>query len=528
MSIVARTYRESGPVGIAALATSFVILVCLSIVAVDGHRTYNARVAQLHQSEVAAENLAHAMAQQASDTLQQSDAVLLGLVDRVQANGVDAPSMRSLHRLLLHYAARMPQFQLTIIGQNGEWLATSSSSQPAAANEIDRVYFHHHRSDSDPAPFLGPVIRSESGDKSVLTLSRRIDASDGSFAGVALVSIDLAYFDRFLDQFDVGPRGTLYLATPTGVLIDRRPHFEGAIGSNESASVLFRDHISRSRSGKVTVTSSFDGVERLVAYTTLDDFPLSVIAALSTADSLAGWKADAVTHTVFIAVLVAALALLGYSVVRQILEKATIQEKLAASQQTLEANNKVLSGMAIKDGLTGLINRREFDRIFEEETGRAFRGRVSLTIIMLDVDHFKLFNDRYGHVAGDDCLRRIAVALSSSVKRPGDVVARYGGEEFVAVLPGVDARGAERVAGLFCQSVRDLGIVHASSTKGIVTISAGIAVLRPGRDEISASSLLQSADQALYVAKENGRDGFSHHDAERGSVVESPSTPDRS
>lgn len=338
--------------------------------------------------------------------------------------------------------------------------------------------------------------------------SRRISRSDGTFAGVAVVSIDITYFDRFLDQFDVGRHGAMALATPSGTVIDRRPFLASAIGSDQSSTPLFRDHISRSRSGVVTIVSSLDGMERTTAYITLDDYPLAVIAALSTADSLAGWKADAVTHTFFVALLVSALALLGFFVVRQIRQKAAVQEELTASQRTLEATNKALSAIAIKDGLTGLANRRELDRILSDEVSRAQRAKSALTLAMLDVDHFKSFNDLYGHLAGDDCLRRVAVALDCSVRRPGDVVARYGGEEFVAVLPGVDAAGADIVVSALCEAVRTQSIPHAGSPKRAVTISAGVAVLGTSDSAVSVSTLLQRADQALYHAKRSGRDRF--------------------
>lgn len=494
---------------VVTLATIFVVAVCLSVITIDLYRTYNARTLQLDQGKVAAENVAHAMAQQASDTLQHCDAVLIGLVDRVQSGSGGPVDLRSLHRLLMHYASATPEFQLVVVDEHGRWVTSSLPGEQAAIESVSRIYFSHHRSDSDPSPFLGPVIRMEPSNRWVLTLSRRINRPDGTFGGVALVSIDLRYFDRFLAQLDVGAHGALTLATHGGTLIHRRPALPSAIGTNQSGSALFLDHISKSRSGVVTVVSSLDGFERLIAYITLDDYPLAVIAALSTGDILAGWRADAVTHTTFIAMLVAALALLGFFLVRQIDQKATVQKELAASQSTLEATNQILSVMANKDGLTGLVNRRELDRVLGQEIGRAERSRMALTVIMLDVDHFKRFNDRYGHMAGDDCLRRVAVALGASVRRPGDVVGRFGGEEFVAVLPGIDAKGADTVAAVLCQSIRDLAIVHASSPKGIVTISAGIAVLHATTPDCSTSDLLDAADKALYEAKRGGRDRYS-------------------
>ena len=497
-------FRTPGTVGLAAI---FVVVVCLTILAIDVTRTYNARALELKQGEVAVENLARSMAQQANDTLQQSDAVLIGLVDRVESNGVDAASLDRIHALLIRYANAMPQFQrLTVTDESGQWLTTSLPTRSNAISVKDRSYFKHHRDTADANAFIGPVIRSRSSNQWILTLSRRIDHADGRFAGVALASIDLAHFDRFFGQFDVGPHGALALASTDGMLIDRRPFVDAVIGTDQSATPLFRDHASHEKQGILTTVSALDGVERLIAFRQLDDYPVIVFAALSTDDILAEWRATAITHTIFVVVLVLTLGLIGFVLVRQVRSKSFVEEQLRTSQAALETKNVQLSAIATKDGLTGLANRRELDRVLTDEMSRAYRSRGPLTVIMLDVDHFKAFNDRYGHLAGDDCLRGVADALAEHVRRPGDFLARFGGEEFVAVLPGVDTVGAATVAEAFCASVRNLQIVHAGSPKGMVSISAGVAVWSIDSVEVSMAALLHTADSALYHAKRNGRD----------------------
>lgn len=164
-----------------------------------------------------------------------------------------------------------------------------------------------------------------------------------------------------------------------------------------------------------------------------------------------------------------------------------------------------LERLAACDGLTGIANRRSFDEKLSQEWLRARRDKTPIALLMLDVDHFKLFNDYYGHQVGDDCLRHIAECLTAIVFRPGDLVARYGGEEFAIVLPAIDMDGAQRVAQRVRKAARRLAIPHAASGFGLVTLSIGVSWGMPNQD-VSHRALIQAADHALYQAKHDGRD----------------------
>jgi diguanylate cyclase (GGDEF)-like protein len=168
---------------------------------------------------------------------------------------------------------------------------------------------------------------------------------------------------------------------------------------------------------------------------------------------------------------------------------------------------KKLAVLASLDGLTGIANRRRFDERFKEEWSRAFRENTPLSLLMIDVDHFKKFNDRYGHQAGDRCLQSLAKALAREARRPADLAARYGGEEFVLLLPNTEAAGCEAIGEKFCETVLKLGLVHeANLPSGRVTISLGGATIWPTAQLPSdSSSLIKAADEALYAAKRNGR-----------------------
>lgn len=164
--------------------------------------------------------------------------------------------------------------------------------------------------------------------------------------------------------------------------------------------------------------------------------------------------------------------------------------------------NRALQKISVLDALTGVANRRKFDEVLETEWRRAIRSNALLSVILIDVDFFKSFNDHYGHQAGDECLRRVAKTLDAVINRAGDILARYGGEEFVVVLQGNTAQGAAQVAEILRRRIESLQIPHG--TNRFVTISLGAATLAPKRN-LSSKMLVAAADKALYRAKENGR-----------------------
>lgn len=170
----------------------------------------------------------------------------------------------------------------------------------------------------------------------------------------------------------------------------------------------------------------------------------------------------------------------------------------------LKLKTDLLEQLALIDGLTYVPNRRRFDQALEQEWARACRERQPLALAMLDVDHFKAYNDHYGHGAGDDCLREVAKTLKDALQRPGDLVARYGGEEFALLMPNTETSGGCMIAERARRAVAEAAVPHAySSAAAHVTISVGVAALHPRQGD--AQPLLEAADQALYQAKQTGR-----------------------
>jgi diguanylate cyclase (GGDEF)-like protein/PAS domain S-box-containing protein len=176
------------------------------------------------------------------------------------------------------------------------------------------------------------------------------------------------------------------------------------------------------------------------------------------------------------------------------------------AEQSLRTVADQMKSLAETDGLTGAVNRRAFDEAIAAELARSTRDRTSLSVIMIDIDRFKLYNDTYGHLAGDQCLRAVSDCLRDVIRRKGDIVARFGGEEFVVLLPETEAIAALELAREFRNRLNALPLSHSASEFGHVTASIGIATKNGHAPEMTASQLLKEADQALYSAKRSGRD----------------------
>ncbi|HCY85272.1 MAG TPA: diguanylate cyclase response regulator [Desulfobacteraceae bacterium] len=198
---------------------------------------------------------------------------------------------------------------------------------------------------------------------------------------------------------------------------------------------------------------------------------------------------------------------------RQLLEVKTREldakvAELEALKYELEESNEKLRQLSSLDGLTDLPNRRFFDETLVREWQRGRRKQTPLTLIIADIDHFKAYNDAYGHVIGDDCLKKVARGLDKSILRDVDIIARYGGEEFAAILPETDQDGGILIAERMLSTIRKLNITHEhSKTADHVTVSLGVATTIPS-DSANATRLIQAADRALYTAKASGRNAF--------------------
>ncbi|MGY4403605.1 diguanylate cyclase (GGDEF)-like protein/PAS domain S-box-containing protein [Bradyrhizobium sp. USDA 3315] len=436
-----------------------------------------------------------------------------------------------------------------------------------------------------------------------------------------LTTIDVSYFLQFYRGFNIGPNGSIALASADGIILARSPDDGSFTGRDLSGSPLFANLRERPATGAYYFKSPLDGVQRLSFYQQSNRYPVIVVATQSEDDVLVPWRRAALSRLAVVVGLAAALGSAGLLLVRQLRRGQKLAAAIAAkeadfcllaehsgdmvtrisfegrllyvspssSQLIGWAPNQLLGSPALagvnaadlprveqtvsslrageaeeariiyrnrhrekdeiwmesalrvtrdpktgeidglvaisrdmtehkdledklavlarSDGLTGLANRRHFDEQLQAEWERARREGTPLSLLLLDVDHFKNFNDQYGHQAGDACLRSVARVLSEQARRPADVAARYGGEEFALLLPNTDATGCMEVGERVQQSIRDLGILHALNPPSkLVTLSLGGATNLPASDKAHCTSLVEAADKALYSAKEGGRD----------------------
>ena len=237
--------------------------------------------------------------------------------------------------------------------------------------------------------------------------------------------------------------------------------------------------------------NGFETCRRLKADPLTRDIPVIFVTALdSPEDETLGLEAGAVDF------------------ISKPLHSAVVRARVR-THLTLKHQADLLRSMSFVDGLTGAANRRQFDEALQREWRACLRTGTSLALAMIDIDHFKQFNDTYGHPAGDACLRAIAGILNGAMNRSHDLIARYGGEEFVCLLPDINRTDAQIKAEQLRQAVQSLNIPHAaSSTAPVVTISLGLALFIP-TSELTPEQLVAAADAELYTAKRAGRNRLS-------------------
>ncbi len=478
--------------------TAFGVSLALSMLALGTLVIIDDRRDAWHQAEQAGNNLVRALEHDIARNVTILDLSVQGLAERLSEPGIGQASPGVRRHALFDLAAGAEDVgALLVMDRDGNVVEDSTAAVSPRGNRAAREQFTVHRDRPDAGLYISrPYVSQVVPGDLRISLSRRLSSPGGEFAGVVEGALRLTYFRRLFEGLDVGPRGTITLIATDGRLVVRQPFREEDVGRDVTHSEAFA-HFIKAPSGQFVGRAAIDKVERLFTFRRIGDLPLILSVNMSVDDIYAAWWRKAFVMGSILALLCAATVTLCVLFRREI-------GRRAAAERALVSAADELSVMASVDGLTGLANRRACEIEMDARWRQSIDGGTPISLLMLDVDHFKLFNDRHGHQEGDRALRAVALAMKDGLLRPGDLVARYGGEEFLAILPGTDAAGALAVAERIRASVEDLAIPHDGHARGFVTVSIGVATLRPLPGDGTAG-LVKAADEALYAAKRAGR-----------------------
>lgn len=313
-------------------------------------------------------------------------------------------------------------------------------------------------------------------------------------AAAVVAMLPMSWIQGVFDGLVLGRGGAIALVDSSGTLLARQPVLPGMIGHvTELAS-----NIARVPPFEAAIHLPHSTIEDRCCRMTagwVGDFPLLVFVSIAKSDILRGWSHLAFVTIFAVVVLSAGMVGLMLLLARQ------VRRKMKVDRELLRANAQ-LEELAHTDALTGLSNRRGFDVNLAREWRRCRRAGKPISLLMIDADHFKVYNDQFGHQAGDVVLRALAVSMLGHIRRPGDVAARYGGEEFAIVLPDTDLAAATRIAEAIRAGIEALGIPDPQ--RGCMTVSIGLSCAAPGNGG-AADELLAAADAALYESKATGR-----------------------
>jgi diguanylate cyclase (GGDEF)-like protein len=439
-----------------------------------------------------ADNLARVLEHDITHTVELTDLSIQATVDGAQDADIMQLPARLRNGLLFDRSATASQYigALLYVDTHGKIIVDSTSTVPRNTNLADRPWFTVHRDDPHLGLFISRPLRSRINPGEVdIMFSRRVNHPDGAFAGVVVAAFRLDYFKSLLSGVNPGPGGSITLLQEDGHVILRYPNDGTLVDENFSGRKNF-ERFRRTHETSFFSKSGRDGEERLYNFKKFDKLQMIVIIAPTSRYVFADWT----SRTWYIGI-VTALLILG------LLSAARLLSVEFRHRLEVEAH---LRNMTRVDGLTGLSNRRNLDDRLMLEWQRSKRSGKPLAILFVDIDRFKIYNDTYGHQAGDDALTAVAQAIARSSQRPGDIAARFGGEEFVVVLPETDSLGAALVAAAIHSAVSALAIEHSGSEYGVVTVSIGVACTET-ENAADALALIKAADQAVYRAKASGR-----------------------
>ncbi|MGV3743391.1 MAG: sensor domain-containing diguanylate cyclase [Burkholderiaceae bacterium] len=456
----------------------------------------------LSQQETSMADMTHVVKLHIDDTIRLTDVTLKQMERLVRAEPVLSRfRSASLEQMTALCEALNGCVNITVVDPAGMVVARSTKNTKPGVDVSERAYFQHGLS-NDQLYVAPAVVTKMPGNPILFAISKPVKDKNGRLIAILAAHLSTSHLTDFygLMGFNLDP--TVVIFKSDSSIVARHPDMEQHVGKTNPNSPLFKVHLARAPSGVYRSLSPLDGKERISAYQLLKDWDLLIVCGTEISTAMASWKNRSLWT--------AGTAALGLALIFMILFWGY---RSLTQQQSLIKKNSELNRLSNIDPLTGIANRRVFDAVLLREWNAYRQTGKNLSLLLIDVDHFKKFNDYYGHPEGDRCLRRIATALQAALLRKDDLVARYGGEEFGVILNS-DECGARDVAARMRNAVQALQIPHAPlSPTAQVTISIGLADA-PGCDAHSMEALLAHADSALYQAKADGRTRVAQHTVE--------------
>jgi len=469
--------------------TTLSLAITIGFSAVVGTVLWESRGRDREQAKQAASNIIALLSSEIDRNLELYDLSLQAVVDGMKLPALTelSPEMRQL--VLFDRAATAKDMgSIFVLGTDGTVVYDSQTLKPAPENHARRDYFRVLADSPLTGAFLSRPWRTADGG-GFIAISRRLSRADGTFQGVVVGTLRLSYFQKMFSNLQLSDRDSLTLTREDGSVVMRFPFATAPVIQNFASSPIFKK-LAEYPTGSFEYVSTMDNVARLYVYQRVGEQPLTLNYGSSIEAMYSNWWHKAIVIGALM------LVLCGINFALVVFLTRALKLRSDAEHQ--------LSIMATTDGLTGLCNRRRLDEIFELEWRRAFRSQTPIALLMIDADHFKAYNDNFGHQAGDIALKAIAHCIASSARRACDIGARYGGEEFAVLLPDTSAAEAVQLAEQIRKSVIILRDDQQGRPDSTPTVSIGAASMIP-RQGLQPRDLIKAADTALYQAKSNGR-----------------------
>lgn len=479
---------------IASVVTAYVVLISVTYLVIEHNRS-----SEVEKTGLSLRTLAVILSKESDATLTLASTVLESLANKIKNDpAYSLQNAYAIHlalgesRVAINFSTGRASFShLFVIGPDGYNVANTVSHPAKRVAVHDRSYYQFHKNSTANELHISQPMYSKVTGERVVFLTRRLTTETNEFNGVIGVQLKLSHFDRLYETLKMPPGGSVTLLRSDGRGIFRYPMVEAFLDTPVAGHPIFQQMMSEESGYLYSKNSPYDNADRLVGFQVSDRYPVLNAITVTEETALESWRASSLVLVVlsgFGGLVLIAISVFAY---RQL-------DNVARATDA-----------STRDPLTGLWNRRAYDAHLESEWNRAQRKNDPISIMYIDIDHFKKYNDRYGHYEGDACLKRIARCLAKNLSRSGEMVARYGGEEFIALLPDSDLQAARTVAERILASVCMLEIPHEDSpVHSFVTVSIGIAATHATKG-MSADKLKVAADNALYRAKDLGRNQLS-------------------